>query len=128
MDKTYFVEQLVKRGQYYFLSRPRRFGKSLLLDTIKQAFLGNQEVFKGLYLEHHWDWAQHYPVIHIVFSSNQKEIKDYSLIDKIEFILKLNAKKNGVVLEGKSYADQFICLIEAIVAKYQKPVVILFYV
>ena len=55
VDKTYLVEQLVKKG-VLLLSRPRRFGKSLLLDTIKQAFLGKKEIFKGLYLEHHWNW------------------------------------------------------------------------
>ena len=51
VDKTSFVYRLANEGKYYFLSRPRRFGKGLLLDTIKQAFLGNQDIFKGLYLE-----------------------------------------------------------------------------
>ncbi len=45
VDKTQFVKQLVEGGKYYFLSRPRRFGKSLFLDTLKQAFLGNKPVF-----------------------------------------------------------------------------------
>ncbi len=48
-DKTKFVEKLGKGG-YYFLSRPRRFGKSLFVDTLKQAFLGKKELFEGLYL------------------------------------------------------------------------------
>ena len=48
---------LVDGGKYYFLSRPRRFGKSLFLDTIKQAFLARKELFKGLYLENNWDWS-----------------------------------------------------------------------
>ena len=50
IDKTSFVSNLVNSGKYYFLSRPRRFGKSLFLDTLKQAFLGNKALFKGLYL------------------------------------------------------------------------------
>lgn len=54
IDKTPHVHSLVEEGKYYFLSRPRRFGKSLLVDTLKQAFLGNKTLFKGLYLEHHW--------------------------------------------------------------------------
>ncbi len=61
VDKTAFVEKLANQGQYYFLSRPRRFGKSLIIDTLKQAFLGNQQIFKGLYLEHHWDWEKNIP-------------------------------------------------------------------
>jgi len=67
VDKTYFVEKLANSGNQFFLSRPRRFGKSLLVDTIKQAFLGNMELFKGLYLENNWDWEKKYPVIHIDF-------------------------------------------------------------
>lgn len=51
VDKTRHVYNLVDNGKYYFLSRPRRFGKSLLVDTLKQAFLGNKELFRGLYLE-----------------------------------------------------------------------------
>ena len=69
VDKTKFVKQLA-RGKYYFLSRPRRFGKSLFLDTLKQAFLGNKELFRGLYLENNWDWEIKFPVIHISFGSN----------------------------------------------------------
>jgi hypothetical protein len=49
VDKTYLVAKLSNEGKYYFLSRPQRFGKSLFLDTIKQAFLGKRELFKGLY-------------------------------------------------------------------------------
>ena len=67
VDKTLFVKQLVEGGKYYFLSRPRRFGKSLFLDTLKQAFLGNKTLFDGLYLEKNWDWNRKYPVIHISF-------------------------------------------------------------
>ncbi len=65
IDKTPHVYSLVDEGKYYFLSRPRRFGKSLLVDTLKQAFIGNEALFKGLYLESHWDWSATYPVIHI---------------------------------------------------------------
>ncbi len=47
VDKTPFVEKLVSHGKYYFLSRPRRFGKSLFVDTLKQAFLGKKGFFRG---------------------------------------------------------------------------------
>ncbi len=50
LDKTHFVKKLQEIGKYFFLSRPRRFGKSLFLDTLKEAFSGNKDLFKGLYL------------------------------------------------------------------------------
>lgn len=70
VDKTRTVHQLVESGKYYFLSRPRRFGKSLFIDTLKQAFEGNQNLFQGLWLHDHWDWEKKYPVIHISFGSD----------------------------------------------------------
>lgn len=51
VDKTALVYRLVSRGKYYFLSRPRRFGKSLLLSTLKAYFEGRKELFKGLYMD-----------------------------------------------------------------------------
>ena len=69
IDKTPFVEQLVETGKYYFLSRPRRFGKSLFVDTLRQAFLGEKELFKGLYIEGRWDWSKKHPVLKISFAS-----------------------------------------------------------
>lgn len=125
VDKTPFVDQLVSAGKYYFLSRPRRFGKSLLLDTLKQAFLANKAIFKGLYLEHHWDWKQHYPVIHISFASNQKESAKYTLEDKIAALLESNANTYGVLLRGKDYSDQFANLIHDIHQKSNQKVVVL---
>lgn len=55
VDKTKFIPQLIENGTYYFLSRPRRFGKSSFLDTLKEAFEGNERLFKGQYLEKNWD-------------------------------------------------------------------------
>ncbi len=65
VDKTRFVHKMATEGKFYFLSRPRRFGKSLFLDTLRQAYLGNQEYFKGLFLDHNWDWNTRYPVLQL---------------------------------------------------------------
>ena len=65
VDKSRFVQRLADAGKCYFLSRPRRFGKSLFLDTLKEAFEGNRELFRGLALEPHWDWSQTFPVIRL---------------------------------------------------------------
>ena len=68
VDKTAYVYQMVNEGKFYFLSRPRRFGKSLLLTTFKAYFEGKKELFKGLYIyDKTKDWAT-YPIIHIDYS------------------------------------------------------------
>ena len=72
IDKTEHVYRLASEGSYYFLSRPRRFGKSLLLSTIKALFLGKRELFKGLAIDQKedWDWAVH-PVLHLDLNTNK---------------------------------------------------------
>lgn len=67
VDKTGLIEQLLNKGKYYFLSRPRRFGKSLLLDTLKELFEGNELLFAGLAIHGRWDWSSPYPVIRLSF-------------------------------------------------------------
>ena len=67
VDKTEFILRLINEGKYYFLSRPRRFGKSLLLDTIGELFAGNETLFQGLYGHDRWDWSKRNPVIRISF-------------------------------------------------------------
>ena len=67
VDKTAFALTLAESAGYFFLSRPRRFGKSLFLDTLKELFEGNQALFHGLAIHDHWDWSQKYPVIRISF-------------------------------------------------------------
>ena len=69
VDKTPHVLRLVEEGTHYFLSRPRRFGKSLLVDTLKELFEGNGELFRGLAIHGEWDWAVKHPVVRISFGS-----------------------------------------------------------
>ena len=61
--------RLAEEGTHYFLSRPRRFGKSLLVDTLKELFEGNGELFRGLAIHGEWDWSVKYPVVRISFGS-----------------------------------------------------------
>jgi hypothetical protein len=70
VDKTGFAQRLIARGKYYFLSRPRRFGKSLFVDTLKEIFEGNQTLFTGLHIHNQWDWSQRFPVIRISFGGS----------------------------------------------------------
>lgn len=69
VDKTAHVLALLNASKYYFLSRPRRFGKSLFVNTLYEAFSGNEALFKGLHIHPHWDWSVKYPVIQISFGS-----------------------------------------------------------
>ena len=82
VDKTEYIYNLAKRGQYYFLSRPRRFGKSLLLSTIESLFRGQRELFDGLYIaDKDWEWVEH-PVFHLALNG-----QDYTSVDKLDEIL-----------------------------------------
>ena len=74
VDKTPYVRRLVEEGTHYFLSRPRRFGKSLFLDTCKELFEGNEPLFRGLDIHGRWDWSSRHPVVRLSFGGgNFKE-------------------------------------------------------
>ena len=70
VDKTPHIKRLIDGGKYYFLSRPRRFGKSLLVSTMKELFEGNEELFRGLYVHDRWDWTVSNPVVRLSFDAN----------------------------------------------------------
>ena len=77
VDKTAYMGRLVAEGTHYFLSRPRRFGKSLFLDTLKELFAGNEPLFTGLAIHPQWDWSVRHPVLRLSFGSgNFKEPGD----------------------------------------------------
>jgi hypothetical protein len=125
VDKTHFIPKLTSK--YYFLSRPRRFGKSLFLDTLKEAFSGNKELFKGLYLYDNWNWEKKYPVITINFTSGV--MSSSQLLKKnIHHILETNAKRYELNLEEKEVINiKFEELITKIYQKHNMPVVVLVY-
>ena len=79
VDKTRLALKLVDEGKHYFLSRPRRFGKSLFLDTLKELFEGNEPLFQGLAVHDQWDWSVDYPVLRFSFGSG-----DYSTVDHLK--------------------------------------------
>ncbi len=70
VDKTAYAGRLADEGKHYFLSRPRRFGKSLFLDTLKELFEGNEPLFRGLAIHERWDWSKRSPVVRISFGGN----------------------------------------------------------
>ncbi len=68
IDKTEYIHRLATGGKYFFLSRPRRFGKSITIATLQELYLGSKELFKGLWIEDKWDWSRKHPVIRISFT------------------------------------------------------------
>jgi len=125
VDKTHFIKQLVDEKQkYYFLSRPRRFGKSLLVDTIKEAFEGNKEIFKGLYLENNWDWETKYPVVKISFGGGTVSNTE-QLAASIAFSLRMTSEKHEIELTEQFIPKRFHELIIELAKKFNQPVVIL---
>ncbi|WP_460432037.1 ATP-binding protein, partial [Arachidicoccus ginsenosidivorans] len=130
VDKTQAIYQLVKTGKYYFLSRPRRFGKSLLVDTIDKLFSGNKELFEGLWIYDKWDWTQTHPVIRISFSNIG--VRTEGLEVAIYRSLETNARRLGLTLNESSYDQKFKELIEKasvngrvviLIDEYDKPII-----
>lgn len=130
VDKTENIYKLVTSGKYYFISRPRRFGKSLVANTIKELFLGNKELFKGLWIYDKWDWKTSYPVIKISFSNISHNV--IGLENAINNMLDEIAKKHNIVFENKSYPEKFNELIiklsekgqvAIIIDEYDKPII-----
>lgn len=132
VDKTPQILQLVEQGSYYFLSRPRRFGKSLLLDTIAELFEGNRALFAGLHADSLWDWNQRYPVVRISFSDGVLHSRA-TLNEKIEEILHRLQKELGVQCGNHSISGRFAELLEqahhqtgqrvvVLVDEYDKPI------
>jgi len=125
VDKTDIAFNLINSGKYYFLSRPRRFGKSLFLDTLKNIFEGNKKLFEGLYIYDKWDFDTSYPVIKISFGAgvhNEPDGLDKTLKYTLEDL------HEDFEIECKNIDDLKKCfkeLIKKIEKKYNQKVVIL---
>ncbi len=125
IDKTPLALKLAGSSKYYFLSRPRRFGKSLFLDTLKCLFEGRKNLFKDLFVYDKWDWDKKYPVIKISFGGDVCQ-SSVHLEKTITGLLQKNERDNGVTAANKeTIGNYFRFLIEACHEKFQMPVVVL---
>ncbi len=70
VDKTPLIQEMIRQGRFYSLSRPRRFGKSLLVSTLQELFEGNEPLFRGLDIHPHWDWSAQHPVVCLSFDGD----------------------------------------------------------
>jgi hypothetical protein len=124
VDKTGLALDLVETGKYYFLSRPRRFGKSLLLDTMKELFEGQRELFTGLVAETRWDWSQVFPVIRLDFGEGVVR-NAAALEQRMREILNEQQSRLGVQCQHQSVAGIFSQLIQKTCAQTGQRVVVL---
>ena len=124
VDKTGYIYELITTGKYYFLSRPRRFGKTLTVDTLKNIFEGNKELFKGLYIYDRWDWSKKYPVIRIDFSGGNYTSEE-KFNERVNYILKKNQDRLGISCNNYSPANCFDYLVTKAYEEYRMPVVVL---
>ena len=125
VDKTPHILRLLDQGSHYFLSRPRRFGKSLLLDTIAELFEGRREFFQGLHAEQHWDWSQRFPVLRISFGKGQ--LRNRAELDlRIRLLLLENYESLGLEPpEEQDISGLFTQLIRRAEARFGQRVVVL---
>ncbi|EHQ53692.1 hypothetical protein ECTPHS_13562, partial [Ectothiorhodospira sp. PHS-1] len=125
VDKTPIIERLVHQNKYYFLSRPRRFGKSLLLDTLRCLFESRRSLFEGLYIHDRWDWKTVHPVIRLSFGSGVMRSRD-ELDERIRHQLRKHRER--FTLAATPRADipgEFSDLLELAHQETGKPVVLL---
>lgn len=124
VDKTKLVYQLVKTGSYYFLSRPRRFGKSLLISTLEAYFQGKRELFQGLAMERlEKDWKK-YPILHLDLNT-EKYDRPVSLEEKLNNVLAQWEKLYGSEPTETTLAMRFEGIIQRAYDQEGLPVVIL---
>ena len=132
VDKTTYARMLAEEGKHYFLSRPRRFGKSLFLDTLKELFEGAEPLFRGLDVHGHWDWSVRHPVLRISFASG--DLNDPGRLHR-NLMTQLDAveKRAGVECGYPDASDRFHNLIAelhgrtgqrvaVLVDEYDKPI------
>ena len=124
VDKSGLAIDLLNSGKYFFLSRPRRFGKSLLVDTFKELFEGNRALFEGLAAETRWDWSHRYPVIRISFADGMLQSRT-ELDTRIHEILQDNEMELGVQAQRRTVNGRFAELIRLVHERHGAPAVVL---
>ncbi len=124
VDKTGIAVDLIGRYKYVCLSRPRRFGKSLFLDTLHNLFEGNKKLFTGLIAETSYDWPKSYPVIKISFGGGNFRSME-RLQNNMSIRLRENEQRLGITCSTTDLNTYFAELIQNAAQKFGQPVVIL---
>ena len=124
VDKTHYIQRLVDDGKHYFLSRPRRFGKSLFLDTCKELFEGSQALFEGLSVHDAWDWSVRNPVVRLSFASGNLRDAD-GLRANLMAQLDAVQRRTGIVSDYQTVPERFGHVLEQLHRHSGEPVVVL---
>ena len=124
VDKTSGIARLVDEGKHYFLSRPRRFGKSLLLDTLKELFEGSESLFEGLDIHKRWDWSVRRPVVRLDFGAGHFREPGY-LHKNVMTQLASVAERAGVEARHDTSPERFGHLIRTLREHSGQPVAVL---
>jgi hypothetical protein len=125
VDKTIYIYQLLQSGaSSFFLSRPRRFGKSLLLSTMKAIFEGKQQLFEGLYIHDKINWQEQHPVLHLDMSGLETRSAE-KFEGSVSFMLNSMAERDGIALTASLPGDRLFELIEKLYVKTGSRVVVL---
>ena len=133
VDKTLHIKRLADNGAAYFLSRPRRFGKSLLIDTLAELFRGSEELFRGLAIHHRWDWSVRRAVVRLDFASGvftTPERLERTVMNRLADA----CEESGVPVKHDEPSDRLTALIRSLrqrtgrrvavlVDEYDKPIV-----
>lgn len=124
VDKTDFAAKLLQGGQSYFLSRPRRFGKSLFIDTLRELFEGSEELFRGLSIHGDWDWSVRYPVIHLSFGKGNFG-KAGELEQRLSEMLGVVERAHNLSVNSTTLSGRFGDIISGLNGIFGQPTVIL---
>jgi Predicted AAA-ATPase/PD-(D/E)XK nuclease superfamily len=131
VDKTEHIHRLLTTSRQVFFARPRCFGKSLTLSTIRSIYAGEKHLFEGLWIENNWDWTKRNPIIHIAF--NGIDFADTPLDDAIKGQMQEIAEAHQHVLKATTYSNMFRELLRelpkqkgrvvVLIDEYDKPIV-----
>ena len=124
VDKTGYIERLLLEGKHYFLSRPRRFGKSLFLDTLKELFEGSEELFAGLHIHARHDWSQRHPVVRLSFGGGSF-IEPANVNTSVLAQLEAVAEREGVSARYATAPERFAHLLRTLHAHAGQRVAVL---
>ena len=127
VDKTPLIRQLIDQGRHYFLSRPRRFGKSMLISTLKNLFEGNESLFRGLDIYDQWDWSVIHPVVRLSFAGlfDEPGFLASNVVSQLHSIERYHDVKLDPASESENAPDRLRRLLEELHRKTGQQVVVL---
>ena len=126
VDKTAYARRLADdAGKHYFLSRPRRFGKSLFVDTLKDLYEGNEPLFRDLAVHDGWDWSRRHPVVRLSFAAGNFRRPDELLASAAEQLADIERETRAPVSEAATVPRRFARLLAALHRRADRRVVVL---